>query len=421
MFSFGLSGGLSFFTLLMVLMFRLSRAGLDPVVVGKYAYAGLPYTLRFLWPFVIDRVPMPGRAFWGPRKTWGIWSHLLSMTGFLILGALPLTSSFVALFGVAFVTAFFASVQDIVSDACRFEPRRILPLEDSVTFQTMGFRCGQFLASAAIPLLATFVGWFGAHLSVVIVKLVALIALIHLPEPSVWSPRDRFHPETLAPTFEAESSSAPAFRPTPRSLFKQVLSKPHLVPFLGSIVFLRALDTILGPLQTIFFGQLGLSNSQFGGLKSGLGFIATLTGVVLAGRLVKRFPLLHLLRAGAIAEAGLILLSLLFLKISATDAVFPFAFGGVVFVQEICLGLMNTLIVLYISSFCERFIGIYHFTLFSAFGSLVRTFGTDILSSLQGKIGWNGIFILPLALSLGVLLILGYLSSAKSDLHLSKH
>lgn len=419
--SFGLSGGLSFFTLLMVLMFRLSREGMDPSVVGKFAYAGLPYTLRFLWPFVIDHVPVPGRSFWGPRKAWGIWAHVLSTTGFLALGALPLTSPFGLLFGIAFATAFFASVQDIVSDACRFEPRRTLPLEDSVTFQTMGFRGGQFLASSAVPLLAKLVGWFGAHLSVVFVKIFALFALLCLPEPSVFAPKDRRLLSAADGPSDGNPNVLKASLPTPISLLRQVLKKPHLITFLSSIVLLRALDTILGPLQTIFLGQLGLSNDLFGGIKSGLGFVGTLTGVMLAGRYVKRYAIFRLLRLGVVAESGAILLSLIFLQLSVTDAIFPFVFGGIVFVQEICLGLMNTLIVLYISSFCERFVGIYHFTLFSAFSSLVRTLGTHGFSVIQSVVGWDGLFICPLAFSLCALAVLGYLSSAKLELNLSRH
>lgn len=408
MLSFGLSGGLSFFTLLLVLMFRLSRSGLDPAIVGQFSWAGLPYTMRCLWPFVIDHVPVPGRNYWGRRKAWGLWAHFFSMVGFLLMGALSPASPLPLLFGVTCITAFFSSVQDIVSDACRFEPQRILPLKDSVAFQTLGFRCGQFLASSIIPMLASFTGWFGAHLSVVIVKILALLALLKLPEPSVFAPKDQR--KTSASPSSPQSDASNSSLPTPKALLLQVVHKPHVLPFLASLVFLRAIDTLLGPLQTIFFGQLGLSNHQFGFMKNGLGFAATLTGVVLARKLIDRIPLLKLLRLGALIESGVLLLSLFLLRLSPTDPSFPYVFCSIALAQELCLGLMNTLIVLYISSFSERFVGLYHYTLFSAFGSLVRTLGTAGFSFLQGSLGWAGLFVLPLAFALVLQGILGRLS-----------
>jgi PAT family beta-lactamase induction signal transducer AmpG len=47
----------------------LTEAGLDLTTIGLFAYVGLPYTLKFLWAPVMDRIVPP---WLGHRRGWMI-------------------------------------------------------------------------------------------------------------------------------------------------------------------------------------------------------------------------------------------------------------------------------------------------------------------------------------------------------------
>ena len=50
----------------------LTEAGLDLTTIGLFAYVGLPYTLKFLWAPVMDRIVPP---WLGHRRGWMIVLH----------------------------------------------------------------------------------------------------------------------------------------------------------------------------------------------------------------------------------------------------------------------------------------------------------------------------------------------------------
>lgn len=402
---FGMSGGLSFFTLVAVLTFRLSREGVSTGQIGLFALSGLPYSFRFFWPFLIDHAHIPWLSnLFGQRKAWGVVAQVFSILGFLFLGMVSPSQNFSLTFLLVLFTSFFSAVQDIVSDAYRFVFIKHLPLAQSVPVQTFGFRCGQCLAQSVVPVLAGTLGWFVAHLAVVLVKVLSLYALFRLPNPAHGDLRSK-HLSKRRQVMDKISD-----------VVRKTATKPFLFAFLSSIILLRCFDTILGPIQTIFVGKLGITNIEFGTLRNGIGFFGLMLGVVCAGKALhasrKSTLILHLLSFGMIGQAFASLLSLLLLHVSD----YTYLLGAITFVQEFFQGFMNTLLVVYISSFCEQEIGIYHFTLFSAISSLSRTCFTSLFSALITKIGWTTIFFIPLFVCVPLMCMLHFLISKKLPL-----
>lgn len=395
---FGMSGGVSFFTLVAVLAFRLSRAGVPNTYIGIFTLSGLPYNVRFLWPFLIDHVCLP----WisrrcGQRRGWGLTAQFLSTIGLCILGGTDPSKHMPITFCLVLLTAFFCAIQDIVSDAYRFDFAHNLPIAESVPLQTIGFRCGQGIAQAIVPTLAGLFGWGAAHGVVVVVKLLAFYALQRLDEPAALRPSSNHHRRRLQ-VYDRFSK-----------LVEKTASKPFLAFFLISIILLRCLDTILGPIQTIFVGQLGTSNIEFGLMKNAVGFLSLLLGVLFAQRWMKQCSkhtsVLQLLSIGAIGQALSALLSLTLFHAPH----YRLLLSGVTFIQDFFQGLMNTLLVIYISLFCEREIGIYHFTLFSTLSSLSRTAFTFLFSILIPHVGWRMLFCVPAVVCVPLLCILQFL------------
>jgi PAT family beta-lactamase induction signal transducer AmpG len=400
---FGMSGGLSFFTLSAVLMFKLARSGRFPEEIGWIALCGLPYNIRFFWPILVDCVKIPyfSKRF-GRRRSWGILAHVCSTAGFIIVGGCDPVQHYVLALIVVFITSFFSAVQDIISDAYRFDIKHFLQPTESVPFQTVGFRMGQFVATAVIPILSDTLGYLNAHISVVFIKVLALFFFIL--------------------TFSQQTTNSVHSNATPTTLrcFIRILHDAFKTPFFGSLitsaVLCRCADVVIGPMQTIFIGQLGVSYSQYGAIKNGFGFVALLIGVTIAGYVAKRVNIHKALIFGSFGQSCSALLSLLLVSCSVSSTVFPFLLGFVSVIQEIFAGIMNTLLIVFISLFCKTATSIYQFTIFASIGSVGRTLLTKFFSENVNFLGWNLMFCFPIIVYLPTLCALIYNYAKTGDI-----
>lgn len=410
---FGLSGGISFFTIATVLIFRLSSNDVDIKIIGLFAFSGLCYNIRFLWPFLIDyvRIPYLSKKV-GQRKSWGIISHIFSTIGFILLGCFEPSDNIILTFSISSLTAFFASIQDIVSDAYRFEfTKKNLPLSDSVPLQTIGFRTGQFFASSITPILGGIYGWFFAHMAIALIKCLSIVLMFCLEEPS----------EDKSKQIARNERKSDELKKSFSKLFNSTISKDFLLLFICSIFLLRSIDTIIAPIQTIFVGKLGISAMQFGTLKNGIGFISTMSGVMAAGFFIKKHNILKTLICAVIFQSLSGLLSVyLANEYLAQKNILNSLMVCSVF-QDFFQGLMNTLTIIYISSFCEQEFSIYHFTLFSTISSITRTFCTSVFSFFCSFISWQIIFCIPIIICIPLVALFLYLYKAGLVLHVHQN
>ena len=100
----------------------LTEAGVSLAAVGLFVTVGTPYTLKFLWAPLVDRVRIPLlTALLGRRRSWMVTIQIGLIGSILVLGAsrpesAPLWTALMAL-----AVAFFSASQDIVIDAYRIE------------------------------------------------------------------------------------------------------------------------------------------------------------------------------------------------------------------------------------------------------------------------------------------------------------
>ena len=404
--TFGMSAGLSFFVIVTVLMFRLSSSNVDPKIIAAFAFVGLPYNIRVIWPFIIDHVKIPyfSKKF-GQRRFWGILSQLMSGGCLLILGTLEPATNISAVFFTTLVLAFFSAIHDIISEAYRFHFVNKIPQSSSVPLQTIGFRSGQIIASSAIPIIASFFSWQIAHISVSFIKLICVAFIFLLKEPNEKG--------------KEETKNSRNLRKFIWGIFYTAAQKPYLWIFIISIIIMRVIDTITGPLQTIFIGKLGIDSMQFGIIKGGIGVTSTMLGIPVAGYLVKKIRILNTLFIGIIFQSLAGLLSIFLVKNIHNPAIASFI-APITATQDFFQGFMNTSLIIYISAFCEKRFSIYHFTLFSTISSMSRAFSTYLFSNLYTVVGWNIIFCIPLAISIPLALLLAVLSKNQSFLEQNK-
>jgi PAT family beta-lactamase induction signal transducer AmpG len=111
----GLASGMPLYLLIQLVPAWLRAADVSLAEIGLFALVGLPYTWKFLWAPLMDRIALP----LGRRRGW----MLVAQIGLVLcIGALgyidPLhETALVAVF--ASVIAFLSATQDVAIDAYR--------------------------------------------------------------------------------------------------------------------------------------------------------------------------------------------------------------------------------------------------------------------------------------------------------------
>src|SRR5256885_12698739 len=118
-FSAGLPLALSGSTLLV----WMRESGIDLGIIGLFALAGTPYTVKFLWAPVVDALDVPGLSpLLGRRRGWLVFAQGLLIVAIVLLGLCnPATVPWYVVLGGALLVATASATQDIVIDAFRIE------------------------------------------------------------------------------------------------------------------------------------------------------------------------------------------------------------------------------------------------------------------------------------------------------------
>ena len=143
----GISSGFPLALLLGTMTFWLARVGIDKKTIGFAIGLTTPYTLKFLWAPLIDRLRLPLLTpALGQRRAWLFLVQALLFAAVWMLGASD-PARHIGVFAFwAIVVAFLGATQDIVIDAYRIE---ILPddeLPHGTANNQFGYRLGNFIA-----------------------------------------------------------------------------------------------------------------------------------------------------------------------------------------------------------------------------------------------------------------------------------
>src|SRR5215469_13312028 len=115
----GFASGLPLLLTFSTLSAWLATAGVTRAAIGAFALSGTPYSLKFLWSPLIDRLPPPIPL--GRRRGWGLTIQLALAAAMLALGSCNPRGGLFAMSALALLVAFLSASQDIVIDAWRVE------------------------------------------------------------------------------------------------------------------------------------------------------------------------------------------------------------------------------------------------------------------------------------------------------------
>ena len=361
----------------------LTVAGLDLKTIGIFTLVGLPYTLKFLWAPVMDRVVPP---WLGRRRGWMLVMQLCVAIG---LAAMALTGpgQRPEILGIlALVVAFLSASLDIVLDAYRTDVLLRPERGFGAALWVNGYRCAMLLASAGALLLADHIGWQNTYLLLAALMAAGIITIFVSPEPPVPS---------ATPASLAEAIGGP---------LKEFFARPGVVGLLALIVLYKVGDAVAASLQTAFLiGGMGFSVSEVGYVK-GLGIGATLIGALVGGVAMAKLGMVRSLLIFGLLQA---VSNLGFMWLAWMGKSYA-ALATSILVENVTGGMGTAALVALIMSLCDHRYTATQFALLSSLEALGRVFSGRPSAELVEMVGWAQFFFWSFLVALpGIWLVWG--------------
>lgn len=400
-FLLGISSGFPLTLLLATMTYWLSKVGIDKKTIGFAVGLTTPYTLKFLWSPLIDRIRLPVlTGLFGQRRAWLFFIQALLLVAVVQLGASDPVHEMGRFATWAIIVAFLSATQDIVIDAYRIE---ILPPEQlahGTAMNQFGYRTGNLLAGAGTVWLATQHGWATAYGLTSLLVLCGMVA-------AFWAGSTPHTGDSVS-TNDGTPLSARLGRWLNTTLvgpFVEFFKRNGAVGALLilSFVLIYKLGDAMGQIMlNPMIVELGFTDEQYIAANKLVGFWALIAGTAAAA------PFLSLVGMGrALVITGVLMmitnLGFAWLAMVGND---PFALGLVIGLENFSSGLGLTVFVTYLSSLANLSYTATQFALLSSLAAVGRTWLSAPSGYLAEAMGWAGFYVATTVIALPGLVLL---------------
>jgi len=387
-FFMGFSSGLPFALIGGTLQAWMTSEHIDLSMIGLFALAGLPYSLKPIWSPLLDRFQVPYlNDKLGRRKAWILVSQILLAGSILTMSLWPPGTHLVGLGIIAVATAFLSATQDIVIDAWRSELLQGDDVGPGASAAILGYRLGMLFSGALALILADIIPWQQVYQIMAVGMLATSFITFVAPDSKnkVQAPKTLF---------------AAVVDP-----FRQYFSRPQAWEILLFILLYRLGDSMVSALRTSFLLQTGFSKTEIGSIDNAFGLVAGISGTALAGLILSRISLYTSLWVFGILQA---LSNVGFMVLNWTGPSIPTLLGVVTF-ENLTASLGATAYIAFLMSQCARRYSASQYALLTSVMAVTRTGATAPAGFLVNWLGWNQYFILTIVMAVpGILMILRF-------------
>jgi MFS transporter, PAT family, beta-lactamase induction signal transducer AmpG len=382
----GFSSGLPLLLIGSTLKFWMREEGLDLTTIGFFGLVGLPYTLKFLWAPVMDRLVSSAL---GRRRGWMLGTQIALM---ITIASLALTHPAIQLSALAVLcvlVAFFSASQDIVLDAYRRESLSNEELGIGSSMFIYGYRLGMLVAGALALFLADqeSLSWNAVYFIMGAMMSVGILTTWFAPEPTIPAP---------PPASWQEAITGP---------FLEFFSRPGALMMLLFILLYKVGDSMASEMLSPFMVDLGVSKTDYAMIVKVFGMIALMAGGLIGGLVVYRLgivPSLFILGfLQMISTAGFVILAYTGNHLPTLTAVIAF--------ETISSGLGQTAFVAFMASLTNKRFTATQYALLTSFMGIPRVFAGSTTGVLATWLGWEGFFLLCTVIALPGLFLIPYL------------
>ena len=159
MLGLGFSSGFPFLLVGGTLALWLTDAHISLEIIGLFALVKIPYSFKWLWSPLTDRLHLPFFGRFGRRRGWALFSQSLLIFSILAMAAVNPANSVYLMMFLAALAVFASATQDIVLDAFRVECFTPEEQGAGAAIFILGYRIGFIFSGAVALLLAAVISW----------------------------------------------------------------------------------------------------------------------------------------------------------------------------------------------------------------------------------------------------------------------
>ena len=402
-FLFGFSSGIPFLLTLSTLSLWLKESGLNNTTIGLFVFVTLPYSFKFLWGPMVDRIKIPLLyGILGQRRSWALVSQLALVFMLLGLGTSDPKNDIFQTSLWAFGVAFFSALQDISLESYRIEIIDEDQQGSAASSTYIGYRIGMMASSVGALYLAAIFSWATAYMVMAALIVVGIVTTFFSPSPPsfIFNPPPTVNKHSLIKQFWEWIKSTYGLP------LKDLLRTLDWRVVFAFIVFYKVGDTALSVMNAPFLMDLGFSKLEIANVAKFFGISAMIVGGVIGGIFLNRFGILPSLILCATLQilTSIMFIVQIFAGCNLNVLILTTGF------ENLSCGLGVTAFIAYLSSLCRTPHTATHFALLSSFGSLARIILSSLFGFLADILPWSLFFTFTAVASLPCLLLLLYAS-----------
>lgn len=391
-FILGMASGLPLPLTFSTLSLWLAESDVSRTSIGLFAAIGTPYTLKFLWAPLVDRLPIPWLTHSvGRRRSW-LFLTQAGLLGSLI--ALGMSDPAENLWLVAFwalVVAVFSATQDIVIDAYRVELLNEQQQGAGASSAVFGYMTSMRLIGGTLALiLADHMSWGAVYALMGVLVLMGSGAALWIGEPEAAVKEEREH----SPTGWLRHALIDPFR--------QFTEHTGWWVILLFVLLYKFGDAFAGVMTNPFLYDIGFSKSEIGVFVKTYGLFPLLVGSAVGGMMVYRLGAVASLWICGILQMLSNLMFIVQAHVGADSAVLALTIG----IENLSAGMGTAAFVAFISMLCHREYTATQYALLSALAAVARTWLSASAGVVADSAGWTGFFLISTLAALPGLLSL---------------
>lgn len=400
----GFSSGFPYLLVFGTFSLWLKDAGVSLAAIGLFSLAKAPYSLKWMWSPIVDRVRLPLFCRLGRRRGWALFAQIGLMLALLGMSATnpALHPWHMAIF--AFLTVVASATQDIVLDAYRIESFSNREQGAGVAVFVLGYRFGTIFSGAGALFMAAVMSWENVYKIMALGALVGIITILCSKE----------HEEDCVETSKGKKKFvtrvADFMKKSVYNPLADFAKRPHWMMILAFVFLYRMSDAYMAPMAYPFYDDMGFSKMEIATIIKVYGVIATIGGTLLGGLLVSRFGIVKSLLWCGILQ-GLTNLAFVWQAYAGHNI---YVLMVSISLDNISGGMGTAAFVAYLSSLCSVAYTATQYALLSSFMSLARDVFAATSGFVAAVVSWPVFFVLTALMVIPSLLILLYLVRKRS-------
>lgn len=397
----GFSSGLPRLLVYSTLTFWLLEHGLSITAVGLFAATGLPYTMKFAWAPLLDRMRIPVvTKLFGLRRGWLLSIQLMLAAAIAWLAQTNPGEAPTVVAAAALLVAFFSASQDVVIDAFRVEILEDDEQGAGAAAVVFGYRLGMLVASAGALYIADATeSWPVTYLVMAALMGVGIVTTLLLREP-----------ESSRETLSDDRPLGQQFADAVLGPFRDFMKRPDTLLILSFVVLYKLGDALAGTMTNPLLVALEFEKTTIANVAKTFGLVAVMTGVFAGGALVRKVGVVKALWVAGFLQMGSNLMFTLQAIVGKNVAVLVATVG----VENLSGGLGTAAFVAYLSALCNKRYTATQYAFLTAASSVLKTVISTTSGAMAEALGWPAYFAMTTVAAVPGLVLLWFIARRES-------